>query len=98
MAAARIALALCEVEAGQRPFAQLERVCHHTLYQRLAAGIRRAGGPAPTTASLVGVVTQEQVAGLVEAVVLIRRGHRVAAVALQLDAALGHWQVIELQY
>jgi len=91
-AAVRFALALCEVEAGMRPAAQLERACHHTLYERLATRVRRDGGPAVTTHS------QEQTPGLVDAVVLLRRGPRVAAVALRLDAAPGHWQVIELQY
>jgi hypothetical protein len=32
------------------------------------------------------------------AMVLVRRGPRITAVALELDAAPGHWQVIELQY
>jgi len=97
-AAARFALALCEVEAGMRPAAQLERACHHTLYDRLAARVRRDGGPAVTARSLVDVVTQEQTPGLVDAVVLLRRGPRVAAVTMRLDAAPGHWQVVELQY
>ncbi len=97
-AAARFALALCEVEAGMRPAAQLERACHHTLYDRLAARVRRAGGPVVTAHSLVDTVTQEQTPGLVDAVVLLRRGARVAAVTLRLDAAPGHWQVTELQY
>jgi Family of unknown function (DUF6459) len=66
VAAARVALALCEVEAGQRPAALLERVCHHTLYHALAARMRRSGGPAVTNRSLVAVVIQEQVPGLVE--------------------------------
>jgi hypothetical protein len=48
--------------------------------------------------SLVDVITQEQLPGLVDAVVLIRRGPRVAAVTMRLDAAPGHWQVAELQY
>jgi hypothetical protein len=96
--AARFALALCEVEAGMRPATQLERACHHTLYERLATRVRRSGGPAVTTHSLVDVISQEQTPGLVDAVVLLRRGPRVAAVALRLDAAPGHWQVIELQY
>jgi len=98
MAAARVVLAVCEVEAGQRPVAQLERVCHHTLYHALAARIRRGGGPAVTSRSLVDALTQEHTPGLVQVVVLVRRGPRVAAIALELDAAPGHWQVVELQY
>jgi hypothetical protein len=97
-AAARFALALCEVEAGLRPAGQLERACHHTLYERLATQVRRSGGPAVTTHSLLDTLTQEQTPGLADAVVLLRRGPRVAAIALRLDAAPGHWQVTELQY
>jgi Family of unknown function (DUF6459) len=97
-AAARFAVALCEVEAGMRPAGQLERACHHTLYEKLAERMRRSGGPAVTAHSLVDVVTQEQTPGLVDAVVLLRRGQRVDAVTMRLDAAPGHWQVTELQY
>jgi hypothetical protein len=97
-AARRFAMALCEVEAGMRPAAQLERACHHTLFQTLEQRVRRSGGPAVSANSLVDVITQEQLPGLVDAVVLVRRGPRVAAVTMRLDAAPGHWQVTELQY
>jgi hypothetical protein len=96
--AARFAVALCEVEAGMRPAAQLEQACHHTLYDKLAERVRRSGGPAVTAHSLVDVVTQEQTPGLIDALVLLRRGQRIAAVTMRLDAAPGHWQVTELQY
>jgi hypothetical protein len=98
VAAARIALAICEVEAGHRPITQLERVCHHSLYQTLLARVRRSGGPAVTSRSLVDVHVQEQVPGLVHGVVLVHRGDRVAAIALEMDGAPGHWQLVELQY
>jgi Family of unknown function (DUF6459) len=96
--AARFVVALCEVEAGMRPAGQLERTCHHTLYEKLAERVRRSGGPAVTAHSLIDVITQEQTPGLVDAVVLLHRGPRVAAVTMRLDAAPGHWQVTELQY
>jgi len=97
-AAARVALAVCEVEAGMRPYGQLERLCHRSLHASLAGRVRRGGGPAVTATSLRRVVTQEHTPGLAEAVVLVRRGPRLAAIALRLDAAPGHWQVVELQY
>jgi hypothetical protein len=97
-AARRFAMALCEVEAGMRPAAQLERACHHTLFQTLEERVQRSGGPSVSTHSLVDVITQEQLPGLVDAVVLVRSGPRVAAVTMRLDAAPGHWQVTELQY
>jgi Family of unknown function (DUF6459) len=97
-AAAKFAVALCEVEAGMRPAGQLERSCHHTLYEKLAEQVRRSGGPAVTAHGLIDVITQEQTPGLVDAAVLLHRGPRVAAVTMRLDAAPGHWQVTELQY
>ena len=43
-AGARIALAICEVEAGLRPPLQLERFCHLTVWPKLSARLRRSGG------------------------------------------------------
>jgi hypothetical protein len=51
-----------------------------------------------TAGSLRRVVVQEHVPGLAETVVLVRRGPRLAALAMRLDAARGHWQLVELQY
>ena len=58
-AGARIALAICEVEAGLRPPLQLERFCHLTVWPKLSARLRRSGGPAVPVRSLVRVVAQE---------------------------------------
>jgi hypothetical protein len=44
----------------------------------------------------VGV--QELQPGLVDAVVVVRRGQRVAFIALRLEAVSGRWEVIELLY
>jgi len=96
--AVAITLALCEVEAGNRSAAQLEPVFHHTLWAAVSTRIRRSGGPAVTVQSLVRVVVQEFTPGLVDAVVLVRRGSRIAGIAMRLDAAPGHWEVVELQY
>lgn len=96
--AGRIAVALLEVEAGYRPGTQLERHCHPTLWQRLASRLRFGGGPAITCRSLRHVLVQEHVPGLVDAVAVLERGRRVEAVAMRLDAAVGRWEVIELQY
>jgi hypothetical protein len=95
---ARIALAICEVEAGLRSPLQLEQVCHLTLWPKLATRLRRSGGPAVTVRSLVRVVAQEHVPGLAEVLVLVRRGGRVAPVAMRLDGAKGRWELVELQY
>jgi len=97
-AAASVALAVCEVEAGMRSFGQLERLCHPSLHACLAARVARSGGPMVTATSLLRVITQEHTPGQVEAVAVVRREHRAAAIALHLDAAPGFWQVVELQY
>jgi hypothetical protein len=93
-----IALAICEVEAGLRSASQLERVCHHSLWQTVAERVRRAGGPPVSAASVLRVQVQELQPGLVDAVAVVRRGQRVAFVALRLEAVPGRWEVIELLY
>jgi hypothetical protein len=97
-AGARIALAICEVEAGLRSPLQLEQRCHLTLWPRLSERLRRSGGPAVPVGSLVRVVAQEHVPGLAEVTVLVRRGGRVVPVAMRLDGAKGRWELVELQY
>jgi hypothetical protein len=72
-AGARIALAICEVEAGLRSPLQLEQRCHLSLWPKLSARLRRSGGPAVPIGSLVRVVAQEYVPGLAEVLVLVRR-------------------------
>jgi hypothetical protein len=97
-AGARIALAICEVEAGLRSPLQLEQRCHWTVWPKLSARLRRSGGPAVPVGSLVRVVAQEHVPGLAEVMVLVRRGGRVVPVAMRLDGAKGRWELVELQY
>jgi Family of unknown function (DUF6459) len=96
--AAAIARALCEVEAGLRPIEQLERISHPTLWPSLEARVRRSGGPPVTATSLLRVHIQEIERGLVEAVAIVRRGPRFQAIAMRLDGADGHWEIVELQY
>ena len=97
-AGARIALAICEVEAGLRSPLQLEELCHWTVWPKLSARLRRSGGPAVPVGSLVRVVAQEHVPGLAEVTVLVRRSGRVVPVAMRLDGAKGRWELVELQY
>jgi hypothetical protein len=61
-AGARIALALCEVEAGMRAPRQLERLCHLSLWSK-AVGAAAALGREVTVRSLVRVVAQEHTPG-----------------------------------
>jgi hypothetical protein len=53
-AGARIALAICEVEAGLRSPLQLKQRCHLTLWPRLSARLRRSGGSAVPSAAWSG--------------------------------------------
>jgi hypothetical protein len=93
-----IALAICEVEAGLRSAAQLERICHHSLWEAVAHRIQRAGGPPVSAASILRVTIRELQPGLVDAVAVVRRGQRVAFIALRLEAVPGRWELIELLY
>ncbi len=95
---ATFARALLEVEAGDRPGAQLERLCHPTLWQVLDRRLSRRGGPALTCASLRRVFIQEHQPGLVDGVALLWRGPRLEPVAMRLGIAAGGWQLTELQY
>jgi hypothetical protein len=95
---ATIAAALLEVEAGDRPAAQLEPLCHPTLWVALERRLRCHGGPAITCHSLRRVLVQEHRPGLVDGVALLQRGARIEPVAMRLDGALGRWQLTELQY
>src|SRR5918992_293904 len=92
-AGARIALAICEVEAGLRSPLQLEQRCHLTLWPKLSVRLRRSGGPAVPVGSLVRGVAQEHTPGLAEVTVLVRRGGRVVPVAMRLDGAKGRWEL-----
>jgi hypothetical protein len=93
-----IALAICEVEAGLRSASQLERVCHHSLWQAVADRVQRSGGPPVSAASVLRVQVQELQPGLADAVAVVRRGQRAAFVALRLEAVPGRWELIELLY
>jgi hypothetical protein len=93
-----IALAICEVEAGLRSASQLERVCHHSLWQAVADRVQRAGGPPVSATSVLRVQVQELQPGLADAVAVVRRGQRAAFIALRLEAVPGRWELIELLY
>jgi Family of unknown function (DUF6459) len=95
---ATIARALLEIEAGNRPGAQLERVCHPTLWQALDRRLPRDGGPRITCYSLRRVLVQQHRPGLVDGVALLQRGPRLEPVAMRLVVAASGWQLTELQY
>jgi Family of unknown function (DUF6459) len=93
-----LALAICEVEAGLRSASQLERICHPSLWDAVANRVQRFGGPPVCGSSVLRVQLQERMPGLVDAVAVVRRGHRAVFMALRLEAVPGHWELIELLY
>jgi hypothetical protein len=93
-----LAVALCEVEAGARPRHQLERACHPTLWEVLAPHLRGGAAPMVTSRSLRRVLAQEPTPGIVDGVAVVQRGRLVEPIAMRLDAAAGHWELVELQY
>ena len=84
-----LALAICEVEAGLRSASQLERICHPSLRAAVADRIQRVGGPPVSATSVLRVQVQDLQPGLVDAVVVLRRGQRVVFIALRLEAVPG---------
>jgi hypothetical protein len=92
---ARLALGFaelfCEVEAGRRPRRHLEPVMTPRLYARLAPYWVRPGAPA-TVLRLHG---QMAAADRLEAVVVLGRGERAAALVLRFVRTDGGWRVDE---
>jgi Family of unknown function (DUF6459) len=64
----------------------------------VADRLQRAGGPPVSGASVLRLHVQELQPGLVDAVAVVRRGKRVAFIALRLEAVPGRWELIELLY
>jgi hypothetical protein len=92
-----IAMALLEVEAGCRSVAQLERVCTPELWSVLEQTVLRRGGPFPAGNALLRVHCQENWPGRADAVAVVRRGARVQAMAMRLDASGGRWVLTALE-
>jgi hypothetical protein len=93
-----VALALLEVEAGYRSAEQLERRCAPQTWERVNRRLRRSGGAMVTRDSLIRLVYQEPSPGLADGVAIVRRGDRIGAIALRMDASQGEWMVTELCY
>jgi hypothetical protein len=99
-AAVTMTITVLEVQAGLRPPQQLERLCHHSLWEALAELPEPSGkrhvpiAPRPKT-----LTVQELVPGLVDATVVVLNFEGAAhALALRLDGAPGFWQLVELDY
>lgn len=93
-----VARAWLEVEAGQRPLAQLEGVLAPALLARLAARLRRRGRPrgaAPGGAAL-SLRVDRPGPHACDVAVAVRAGERVGALVVRVERHRGAWRVVEL--
>jgi len=72
-------------------------VCTPELWSVLEQTVRRRGGPFPAGNALIRVHCQENSPGVADAVAVVRRGGRVQAMAMRLDASAGRWVVTTLE-
>lgn len=89
---------LLEVLAGVRPVRQLQRLTTPELFLQLEQTVH--GAPAPRLRPVTGAVrslhVQERPEGVAEVCATVRRGPRMAAVALRLEGVDGRWCCTEL--
>ena len=90
---------LLEVLAGVRPVTQLQRGTTPELFaqlERVVHGRPRAVGARPVTGAVRSLHVQERPDGVAEVCATVRRGPRMAAVALRLEGIRGRWTCTEL--
>lgn len=90
---------LLEVMAGVRPVTQLQRGTTPELFaqlERVVHGRPRAVGTRPVTGAVRSLHVQERAEGVAEVCATVRRGPRMAAVALRLEGIAGRWTCTEL--
>ncbi len=100
-----ISVALFEVESGRRPYRQIQPLLSYALEERVRRRLHRRGslGAAASLvarpsapAEVLSVRADEPAPGVVEAVVVIRSGDRVEAVAVRCEQHRGRWVVMDL--
>lgn len=89
-----VALTFLEVEAGRRPFSQLEPLLAPALVLRLRPRCRRPCAPRAGSVLAVSLTAYDE--DHVEASAVVDRGGRVGAVAIRLERHAGAWRVTEL--
>jgi hypothetical protein len=90
---------LLEVLAGVRPVAQLQRTTSPELFAQLEQVVHsrpRPAGARPLTGSVRSLHVQERPEGVAEVCATVRRGPRMAAIALRLEGRAGRWCCTEL--
>ena len=90
---------LLEVLAGVRPLSQLQRSTTPELFAELELAVHgrpRSTGARPGTGAVRSLHVQERPEGVAEVCATVRRGQRMAAVALRLEGLSGRWTCTEL--
>ena len=90
---------LLEVLAGVRPVSQLQRATSPELFlqlEQVVHGRPRTPGARPGTGAVRSLHVQERPEGVAEVCATVRRGPRMAAVALRLEGIRGRWCCTEL--
>ena len=90
---------LLEVLAGVRPVSQLQRGTTPELFLQLEQVVQsrpRTAGPRPGTGAVRSLHVQERPEGVAEVCATVRRGPRMAAVAMRLEGIRGRWCCTEL--
>ena len=90
---------LLEVLAGVRPLSQLQRSTTPELFAQLELAVHagpRSTGARPLTGAVRSLHVQEHPEGVAEVCATVRRGQRMAAVALRLEGLSGRWTCTEL--
>ena len=90
---------LLEVLAGVRPVSQLQRGTTPELYEQLERVVHsrpRPAGARPVTGAVRSLHVQQRPDGVAEVCATVRRGPRMAAIALRLEGVGGRWCCTEL--
>lgn len=90
---------LLEVLAGVRPVSQLQRGTTPELFAQLEQvvhGRPRTVGARPVTGAVRSLHVQERPEGVAEVCATVRRGPRMAAIAMRLEGIGGRWCCTEL--
>jgi hypothetical protein len=90
---------LLEVLAGVRPVSQLQRSTTPALFEQLERVVHsrpRPAGSRPVTGAVRSLHVQQRPDGVAEVCATVRRGPRMAAIALRLEGVGGRWCCTEL--
>lgn len=90
---------LLEVLAGVRPVSQLQRGTTPELFEQLERVVHsrpRTAGSRPVTGAVRSLHVQQRPDGVAEVCATVRRGPRMAAIALRLEGVGGQWCCTQL--